>query len=278
MSAIFAAPTPKSVPLHLIDRAEAKNWLAAGGIEAQNAAKTQNWSGKLGQILCLTEQGLPVRLAIGYGDAAERKRKRFGAVAELSALPAQVFDLVESHQDRAEEFALAFALGKYRYDRYSANSSPKAELICPEGVDAAKIEAIVSGEFLTRDLINTPANDMGPAELEAAARDLAKTYAADISIVTGAELLAQNFPLIHTVGRASPRAPRLIDLTWGTSGPRLTLVGKGVCFDTGGLNLKPGASMGLMKKDMGGAPCSGTCQNDHGQHDASAAASFDSRR
>ena len=253
MSAIFAAPTPKSVPLHLIARAEAKNWLAAGSIEAQNAAKTQNWSGKLGQILCLTEQGLPVRLAIGYGDAAERKRKRFGAVAELSAMPAQVFELVENHQDQAEEFALAFALGKYRYDRYAANSTPKAELICPKGVDAEKIEAIVSGEFLTRDLINTPANDMGPAELEAATRDLAKTYAADISVVTGAELLAQNFPLIHTVGRASPRTPRLIDLNWGTSGPRLTLVGKGVCFDTGGLNLKPGASMGLMKKDMGGA-------------------------
>ena len=253
MSASFAAPTPNAVPLHLIARAEAENWLAARGIAAQNAAKTQNWSGKLGQILCLTEQGLPVRLAIGYGDTTERKRKRFSVVAGLSTMPAQVFDLVESDQDRARDFALAFALGKYQYDRYAANAAPKAELICPEGVDAEKIEAIISGEFLTRDLINTPSNDMGPAELEAAARNLAKTYAADISVVTGAELLAQNFPLIHTVGRASPRAPRLIDLCWGTAGPRLTLVGKGVCFDTGGLNLKPGASMGLMKKDMGGA-------------------------
>ncbi len=243
MSPIFAAPTTTSLPLHLIARAEAEDWLTATGIEAQNAAKTQNWSGKLGQILCLTEQGLPVRLAIGYGDADERNRKRFGVVAGLPTMPEQVFELVDCDKDRAEDFALAFALGKYRYDRYATNSAPKAKLICPKGVNADDIEAIVSGEFLTRDLINTPANDMGPAELETAARDLAKTYAADISVVTGAELLAQNFPLIHTVGRASPRTPRLIDLRWGRSGPRLTLVGKGVCFDTGGLNLKPGASM-----------------------------------
>ena len=253
MSSIFAAPTAGSVPLHLIAHAEAEDWLTARGGEVQNAAKTQNWSGKLGQILCLSEQGLPVRLAIGYGDAAERKRKRFGAVAGLPNMPDQVFELVECHQDWAEEFALAFTLSKYRYDRYATNAVPKAALICPAGVDAEKIEAIVSGEFVTRDLINTPANDMGPAELEAAARDLAKTYAADISVITGDELIAQNFPLIHAVGRASARAPRLIDLSWGTSGPRLTLVGKGVCFDTGGLNLKPGGSMGLMKKDMGGA-------------------------
>jgi len=279
MSASFAAPTPNAVPLHLIARAEAENWLAARGVAAQNAAKTQNWSGKLGQILCLTEEGLPVRLAIGYGDTTERKRKRFGVVAGLSTMPAQVFDLVESDQDRAKNFALAFALGKYRYDRYAANAAPKAELICPEGVDAEKIEAIVSGEFLTRDLVNTPSNDMGPAELEAAARDLAKTYAADISVVTGAELLAQNFPLIHTVGRASPRAPRLIDLCWGTAGPRLTLVGKGVCFDTGGLNLKPGASMGLMKKRYGrGSACSGAGQNDYGQQYASEAKGSGARR
>ena len=94
---------------------------------------------------------------------------------------------------------------------------------------------------------------MGPAELAQAAHDLAQTFGANCSVIEGDALLAQNFPLIHMVGRASSRTPRLIDMSWGTSGPALTLVGKGVCFDTGGLNLKPGASMGLMKKDMGGA-------------------------
>ena len=199
MSSIFAAPTAGSVPLHLIAHAEAEDWLTARGGEVQNAAKTQNWSGKLGQILCLSEQGLPVLLAIGYGDAAERKRKRFGAVAGLPNMPDQVFKLVECHQDWAEEFALAFTLGKYRYDRYATNAVPKAMLICPAGVDAEKIEAIVSGEFLTRDLINTPANEMGPAELEAAARDLAKTYAADISVI-GLSILSIPFSIILETG------------------------------------------------------------------------------
>ena len=106
---------------------------------------------------------------------------------------------------------------------------------------------------LVRDLINTPANDMGPAELAAAALELANAHSAEASVIRGDDLLTRNFPLIHTVGRASPRGPRLIELNWGNAGPLISLVGKGVCFDTGGLNIKPGASMGLMKKDMGGA-------------------------
>ena len=125
--------------------------------------------------------------------------------------------------------------------------------MAPEGVDAARIEAIAKGEALTRDLINTPANDMGPVALEAAASALAQAHGAQFHVIRGEALLDENFPLIHTVGRASDQAPRLIDMRWGEIGPKLTLVGKGVCFDTGGLNLKPGASMALMKKDMGGA-------------------------
>jgi len=123
----------------------------------------------------------------------------------------------------------------------------------PEGIDATRIEALAAGEALTRDLINTPASDMGPAGLEDAARDLADRHGARMSVVTGDDLLTANFPMIHTVGRASIRQPRLIDIRWGDEGPTVTLVGKGVCFDTGGLNIKPGSSMGLMKKDMGGA-------------------------
>jgi leucyl aminopeptidase len=128
-----------------------------------------------------------------------------------------------------------------------------ARLHCPDTVDADRVAAIAQGETLARDLINTPANDMGPDALESTARTLADHFGATCTIIKGDDLLTQNFPLIHTVGRAADRAPRLIDITWGTAGPKITLVGKGVCFDTGGLNLKPGASMGLMKKDMGGA-------------------------
>jgi leucyl aminopeptidase len=253
MPNIFAKPSSPAVPLYLVASADAKEWLKTQGSQTQNSAASQSWIGKLGQILCVTENGLPIILAIGLGDAASRRRNRFGVVANIASLPEVILELIHQDIKIAQEFALGFLLSKYRFTRYAPNPSQKAELICPAGVDERQLQAIIEGEFLTRDLINTPANDMGPDELEAAARDLADEYGAQISVVTGQDLIAQNFPMIHAVGRASLRAPRLIDMTWGSTGPRLTLVGKGVCFDTGGLNIKPGNSMGLMKKDMGGA-------------------------
>ena len=253
MPNIFAKPSSPAVPLYLVASADAKEWLKTQGSQTQNSAASQSWIGKLGQILCVTENGLPIILAIGLGDAASRRRNRFGVVANIASLPEVILELIHRDIKIAQEFALGFVLSKYRFTRYAPNPSQKAELICPAGVDERQLQAIIEGEFLTRDLINTPANDMGPDELEAAARDLADEYGAQISVVTGQDLIAQNFPMIHAVGRASLRAPRLIDMTWGATGPNLTLVGKGVCFDTGGLNIKPGSSMGLMKKDMGGA-------------------------
>ena len=253
MPNIFANPSSQAVPLHLVASADAEAWLTTQGARAQNSAASQSWIGKLGQILCITENGLPILLAIGFGDAIARKRNRFGAVADIINLPKAVFELTDQKAKIAQEFALGFALSKYRFTRYAANAASKAELICPTGFDEQNLQAIIEGEFLTRDLINTPANDMGPEELETAARNLANDHGAQITVVKGQDLIAQNFPMIHAVGRASLREPRLIDMTWGANGPTLTLVGKGVCFDTGGLNIKPGASMGLMKKDMGGA-------------------------
>ena len=150
--------------------------------------------------------------------------------------------------------ALAVALGCYRFTRYRKAEPHKIVLDVPDGVDRADLERVVQGVSLARDLINTPANDMGPALLEQAVRKLASRHNASVSAVIGDELLTQNFPLIHAVGRAAAGEPRLIDLTWGDSKhPRVTLVGKGVCFDTGGLDIKPDASMLNMKKDMGGA-------------------------
>ena len=253
MPNIFANPSPQAIPLYLVASADAKAWLKVHGARAQNSATSQSWTGKLGQILYITENGLPILMAIGFGDASTRKRKRFGAVADIANLPEAVFELTGQNPKIAQEFALGFALSKYRFNRYATNLAPKAELVCPAGLDEQNLQAIIEGEFLTRDLINTPANDMGPDELETAARDLANDHRAQITVITGQDLIKKNFPMVHAVGRASVRAPRLIDMTWGENGPRLTLVGKGVCFDTGGLNIKPGASMGLMKKDMGGA-------------------------
>jgi len=150
--------------------------------------------------------------------------------------------------------ALAFVLGGYGFDRYRKKRDRKASLVPPEGVDAGRIAELAEAIFLARDLINTPTNDLGPAELEDAVRKVATECRATVSSVVGDALLSQNFPMVHAVGRASATAPRIIDLTWGNpEHPKVTLVGKGVCFDSGGLNIKPGDSMTLMKKDMGGA-------------------------
>ena len=174
--------------------------------------------------------------------------------AAAGKLPEGTYEIVGGLEgDALEEAALGWLLSTYRFGRYKTATEPKAKLICPEGLDRTRLEAIAKGEALTRDLINTPASDMGPAELSAAAKSLADEHSASFSEIVGDDLLLANFPMVHTVGRASTRAPRLIEMRWGTSGPKLTLVGKGVCFDTGGLNIKPGSSMGLMKKDMGGA-------------------------
>ncbi len=154
----------------------------------------------------------------------------------------------------SERIALGWALGAYRFARYKEAERRPARLVWPETCDRAAVERAGEATYLVRDLVNTPANDMGPAELALAAEQLAAEHDARISIIVGEGLLTHNYPAVHAVGRASPRAPRLIDLVWGdASAPRVTLVGKGVCFDTGGLDLKPARSMLMMKKDMAGA-------------------------
>ncbi|HTV31340.1 MAG TPA: leucyl aminopeptidase family protein [Xanthobacteraceae bacterium] len=168
-------------------------------------------------------------------------------------LPDGVYRFANDPHD-ARLAALAFALGTYRFTRYRKAEARKVALDLPQSVDRDDLEHIVEGVTLARDLINTPANDLGPAQLEDAARDLAARHGAAVTAIVGDDLLAQNFPLIHAVGRAAAGAPRLIDMTWGESRhPRITLVGKGVCFDTGGLDIKPESGMLNMKKDMGGA-------------------------
>jgi leucyl aminopeptidase len=149
---------------------------------------------------------------------------------------------------------LAFALGAYRFTRYCKSDAKDVRLELPQGVNGEEMTRAIEAVFLVRDLVNTPSNDCGPAEIEAAARAVAGRYGASFRSIVGDDLLKENFPLVHAVGRASSRAPRLIELNWGeTKHPKVALVGKGVCFDTGGLDIKPSAGMLLMKKDMGGA-------------------------
>ncbi len=174
-------------------------------------------------------------------------------------LPPATYELHGAGAD-AELAAIAWGLGAYRFRRYktTAKGDDMACLRLDKSIDRARVLAIVEAIWLGRDLINTPASDLGPADLEDATRKLGERHGATVRSVIGDDLLTQNFPMIHAVGRASPRAPRLIDLQWQRTGgrpdaPRISLVGKGICFDTGGLDLKPSSAMLLMKKDMGGA-------------------------
>lgn len=153
-----------------------------------------------------------------------------------------------------KQAAIAWGLGAYQFTRYKPANKTVAKFILPDYCDNTIIEEIVQTTFWIRDLINTPTENMGPVELAEAAFDLSSEFGAAFSQIVGDDLLEQNYPAIHAVGRASSRAPRLIDLRWGDlNAPKITLVGKGVCFDTGGLDIKNASGMILMKKDMGGA-------------------------
>jgi leucyl aminopeptidase len=235
------AVSPDALPAALADLAPAQAaWLRATAFAAGT-----------GEVALVPGAGgAPERVFFGIGVG--------GAPSLLAgklpgALPPGAYRLDGGFAD-APLAALAFALGAYRFTRYRKPAGEERRLVLP--AEAAGVPRIADGVFLARDLVNTGANDLGPAELAAAARTLASRHGASVREIVGDALTAENFPMIHAVGRAATaaRAPRLIDLTWGDAAhPKVTLVGKGVCFDTGGLDIKPSSGMLLMKKDMGGA-------------------------
>ncbi|UWQ32549.1 leucyl aminopeptidase family protein [Leisingera sp. M527] len=255
MPPVFAASSPDACPVHVIASDTFDSWLSGQPQRVQAWVSAQGFTGTCGQAVTVPGADGKVEMALaGFGSAAQRARRRFVLAEAAAKLPGGTYRIASGlPEEAAATETLGWLLTAYRFDRYKKSAAQTASLVAPEGLNAGAVESLAAAECLTRDLINTPASDMGPQELQAAAEALAGEFGASCSVITGADLLDQNFPLIHTVGRASDRAPRLIDIGWGTSGPRLTLVGKGVCFDTGGLNLKPGSSMALMKKDMGGA-------------------------
>jgi len=251
------APDADAVPLTFVAPADCAALTDALPDAARGWARIQGFAAAAGEVLVLPDaQGGIAQVWVGTGHARAQERTRFGVAAAARRLPAGNYRVVAGLSGAAlEEAALGWLLEGYRFGRYKAQETARAKLVAPPGVDAHRIEIIANAEALTRDLINTPPNDMGPGELAAAAQALAAQHGAQVGVTLGDALLAENLPLIHAVGRAATtaRAPRLITLDWGGAGPLLTLVGKGVCFDTGGLDIKPASSMGLMKKDMGGA-------------------------
>jgi leucyl aminopeptidase len=245
----LASSAKSAIPLHAVTAKEAHGWLARQ--KRSGLVTASGFAGAAGALAALPDaKGGIAAWVLGLGGSKDG----FALAAAASGLPAGLYKLGEVPEFCGDaNAALAWLMGGYGFDRYKKKIARKARLVTPPGVDGEEISRIAENLFLARDLVNTPANDMGPAELEAAARALAKRHGAKVSVVSGAAL-TKNYPLIAAVGAGSPRAPRLIELTWG-KGALVTLVGKGVCFDTGGLDLKPSAAMLTMKKDMGGAAC-----------------------
>lgn len=258
-----SAQTDQAVPISALTNANLKSWLDAQSQRISVWVAACNFTANPGQVCMIADkEGNLAQVLLGLGEADPAMPYITGALPPV--LPQGLYRFDELSSLKLDQAVLGWAVGHYKFSRYKDNgaenskdgksSNSATKLLLPDDMDTSLIEATVEAVFLTRDLVNTPANDMGPADLEAAAQRLADHHKAKMSVVHGDDLLDQNYPLIHAVGRAAKQAPRLIDIEWGdTSAPKVTLVGKGVCFDTGGLNLKPGSAMGLMKKDMGGA-------------------------
>jgi len=234
-----------TIPLHAVRARDAKSWC-----QRIPFLKSAGFTAKDGELRLIPGRGGIAAAVLGLG----KNEDALALAAFSEQLPDGIYRLGEVPDFcGGAKAALAWTLGLYTFDRYRKPKKRNVKLVLPDGVDGAEVSRLASGVCLARDLINTPANDMGPAELADAARRLAQEQSAKFRSVSG-PALARDYPLIAAVGQGSARAPQLIDLVWGKSGaPKVTLVGKGVCFDTGGYNLKPTSGMATMKKDMGGA-------------------------
>ena len=254
MHPIFAkAGDAPALPILFVNAASFEQTIAAIDDREQTYVRAAGYEPKPGRHLIVPKaDGTLAGVLFGIEATDDTLKDLFRPAHLAGALPPGLYRFANAAHD-ARLAALGFALGAYQFTRYRKAESRNVRLVVPDDVDGDDLTRIVEGVTLARDLINTPSNDMGPDELEAAARALAEKHGASMKVTKG-DALEKEFPLIHAVGIGSPRAPRLIDITWGDeSAPKVTLVGKGVCFDTGGLDIKNDTGMLNMKKDMAGA-------------------------
>ena len=250
----FAKKSDTAIPIHIVETDKLMSISAKLNIE--DWVKANQFDASLGQVLIIPDNnGSIASVLVGWGTKSKRSRGRFHMGAIALKLPKGTYEILSGLSGKDLENAhLAWILSTYCFDKYKKKSVLSAKLKASKEINTSRILIEAEGDFITRDLVNTPTNDMGPDALEKAFCNLALKHNAYTQVIKGDDLLKQNFPMIHAVGRASDQEPRLLDMKWGDkNNPKVTLVGKGVCFDTGGLNIKPTSSMGLMKKDMGGA-------------------------
>jgi leucyl aminopeptidase len=250
---ILASSDAAAIPIVAVPDSELEAALAAQPAFVRGFATLSEFKAKAGQVLLVPgEDGALATVLLGLGPNPEPMAFR-GLAAKL---PAGTYRIAQAPAALTpDQTALAFALGTYRFDRYKSHDKDRPKLVA-EGADVDEVRHVAHACALARDMVNTPANDMGPRQIESIAREIAEQYGAEITVATGDGLLEANYPAVHAVGRAATaeRAPRMIELSWGKKGmPLVAIVGKGVVFDTGGLDIKPSAGMRQMKKDMGGA-------------------------
>jgi len=249
LPACFTAPADTSLPLYCVERSGFDDWRRLQLPALGSWIDAQTFSATSGSVLLLPGEHGIAGAVLGIGDRLDP----FSYAHAPFALPPGTWHLANEMDDDARRaLQLGWGLGAYRFTRYKAPLRAPARL----AMDALDAEALdmLAACVRVRDLVNTPTEDMGPDQLEQVCCELAERFGARIEVISGDDLLKQNFPAIHAVGRASYRAPRMISLQWGDdSAPHLAIVGKGVCFDTGGLDIKPADGMRNMKKDMGGA-------------------------
>jgi leucyl aminopeptidase len=266
LATLVAKSGSRTVPIVPVPRAQWRRHLGGEPATVRTWAETTHFAGEPGSFFLVPgKDGKLARVLFVLPDAFDGRDGGYGGMPSgghlwaWAALPARLPVATyriegDLPRDKASEAALGWALGSYGFLRYGVGTPTFARLLWPKDADRGEVERTWKAHYLVRDLVTTPASDMGPEELAQAALDAVKPLGAKTTTIVGDKLLDKNFPAIHAVGRASVRAPRLVDITWGDRGaPKVTLVGKGVCFDSGGLDLKPSSGMKLMKKDMAGA-------------------------
>ncbi len=250
----FAAPTADAIPIWFVAAGDWEAVKVSIGAAAAAFAERCGFKPKAGRLQLVSGADGQIAAALfGVDEADAPGRDPLLAGKLATGLPAGVYRFANPPADGGLA-ALGFLLGLYRYDRFKAAAADRPALVAPEGVDAARIERTAAAVAFGRDLVNAPANLLGPDALEAAVVTLAEDFGARVTVTRGEDLLESNFPLVHAVGRAAAEPARIVDFVWGRAdAPKVTLVGKGVTFDSGGLDIKPASGMELMKKDMGGA-------------------------